>query len=101
MCYVYNYPNVWLCAHMKHKTVCIVSMIAAVVCRHRLQRRLLAVVVLAGLGLVALPSVCARVLADRLKLHVVQVTPEHLGLALVGMVHAGLHCACSMHSSNE
>lgn len=55
---------------------------------------LLAGVILAGLGLVALARVGTRVVAHRLKLGLVQAAPEHLRLALAGVVHAGLHGAC-------
>lgn len=58
-------------------------------------RCLLALVVLAGLGLVALSSVVAGVFKNSLELRLAKVTPEHLGVALTGVVHGSLHSACS------
>jgi len=51
-------------------------------------------VVLAGLGLVAVSSVVARVLAHGLELALTQPTPEHLRMALARVVHRGLHSPC-------
>lgn len=54
-----------------------------------------ALVVFAGLGLIALTSMVARVLADSLELCIAQTAPEHLCMTLCGMVHGRLDSACT------